>query len=137
MKLLTSSDQAVFSFKPNAQFIQAYKAAPYNRRWVIRMNAGNEYVTVRTVSSVRAGFMRGRGSIAWVVVPYGKGKQGSKVFGPFEFLSSLLNGLFKSSSLFSNNHGALAPSKLKVNSMRWRMGLNATTSARLIHGKRS
>jgi len=69
IKMLVSPSQAVSSYKPNEEFIRAYQEAPHNRRWVITMNNGLKYVTVETVSSVRAGFMRGRGSIAWVVVP--------------------------------------------------------------------
>jgi hypothetical protein len=81
VKLLVSPTTAVPSYTPNEGFIEAYKAAPHNRRWVIRMNDGSEYVTVETVSSVRAGFMRGRGSIVWVVVPFNnaKAKEKSKV----------------------------------------------------------
>jgi hypothetical protein len=74
------------------EFIRAYQEAPHNRRWVIKMNDGTKYVTVETVSSVRAGFMRGRGSIAWVVVPFGEAKEGSKVGRSFELISSLLMG---------------------------------------------
>jgi len=70
IKLLVSPNYAVPLYMPNEDFIKAYEAAPHNRRWVITMNDGMEYVTVETVSSVRAGFMRGRGSIVWVVVPF-------------------------------------------------------------------
>lgn len=94
-RLLVSSNQALPSYKPTAEFIEAYKAAPYNRRWVITMNSGLEYMTVKTVSYVQAGFMRGRGPIVWVVVPYGEGKQESepKVCCSFESLSRVLNEL--------------------------------------------
>jgi len=77
-KLLVASNQAIPSYTPTVEFVEAYKAAPYNRRWVIKMNSGKEYVTVRTVSFVQAGFMRGRGPIVWVVVPYGEGNQESE-----------------------------------------------------------
>jgi len=70
IKLLVSPSHAVPSYMPNEDFIKAYQAAPHNRQWVITMNGGLEYMTVETVSSVRAGFIRGRGSIAWVVVPF-------------------------------------------------------------------
>lgn len=82
IKLLVSANQAAPSYKPTPQFLKEYEVAPYNRRWVIKMNSGKEYVTVRTVSFVQAGFMRGRGPIVWVVVPYGQGDQGSKVCFP-------------------------------------------------------
>lgn len=78
IRLFVSNHQAVPSYTPTAEFIEAYKTAPYNRRWVIKMNSGMEYVTVRTVSYVQAGFMRGRGPIVWVVVPYDEGKQESE-----------------------------------------------------------
>ena len=94
IKMLVSPTQAVPSYKPNEEFIKAYQDARHNRRWVIKMNDGSEYVTVETVSSVRAGFMRGRGSIAWVVVPFGREKKESKVCGSSEYLGSLLNGIF-------------------------------------------
>ena len=82
-----SPNDAVPSYQPNDQFLGAYQTAPNDRQWVIKMNDGNEYVTVRTVTSVRAGFMRGRGGIVWVVVPFGKGtwKRESKVFCLYEF----------------------------------------------------
>jgi len=67
------------------EFIEAYKAAPYNRRCVIKMNSGEEYVTVRTVSYVQAGFMCGRGPIVWIVVPYGEGEQESESKVPRSF----------------------------------------------------
>ena len=70
IKLLVSPSHAVPSYLPNEDFIKAYQAAPHNRQWVITMNDGSEFMTVETVSSVRAGFIRGRGSIAWVVVPF-------------------------------------------------------------------
>ena len=79
IKLLVSPNQAVSSFRPNEEFVRAYQAAPHNRRWVIRMNDGSEYVSIETVSSVRAGFLRGRGSIAWVVVPFNPARDESKV----------------------------------------------------------
>ena len=63
IKLLVSPNHAVPSYMPNEDFIEAYQAGPHNRRWVIRMNDGMEYVTVESVSS-------GRGSIAWVVVAF-------------------------------------------------------------------
>jgi hypothetical protein len=92
-KLLVASNQAIPSYRPTAEFIKAYESAPYNRRWVVKMNSGKEYVTVRTVSFVQAGFMRGRGPIVWVVVPYGEGKQelDSKVPHSIWFSSRLLN----------------------------------------------
>jgi len=61
IKMLVSPNQAVSSYKSNEELIRAYQEAPHNRRWVITMNDGSEYVMVETVSSVRAGFMRGRG----------------------------------------------------------------------------
>lgn len=79
VKLLVSPTTAVSSYIPNEDFIDAYQVAPHNRRWVIMMNDGSEYVTVETVSSVRAGFMRGRGSIVWVVVPFNNAQEKSKV----------------------------------------------------------
>ena len=91
-----SPNQAVSSFKPNEEFVRSYLTAPHNRRWVIRMNDGSEYVTIDTVSSVKAGFLRGRGSIAWVVVPFNVAKDESKVDPSFEFLVSFLNGIFNS-----------------------------------------
>jgi hypothetical protein len=91
IKLLVSTNQAVPSYRPTPEFIDAYKAAPYNRRWVITMNNQKQYVTIRTQSYVQAGFLRGRGSIVWVVVPYGEGRQEqeseSKVPRSIEFLS--------------------------------------------------
>lgn len=90
IKMLVSSSQAVSSYKPNEEFIRAYQEAPHNRRWVITMNSGLKYVTVETVSSVRAGFMRGRGSIAWVVVPFEGAKDESKACRSFYLINSLL-----------------------------------------------
>jgi len=52
IKMLVSPNQAVSSYKPNEELIRAYQEAPHNRRWVITMNDGSEYVTVETVSSV-------------------------------------------------------------------------------------
>lgn len=54
------------------------------------MNNGLKYVTVETVSSVRAGFMRGRGSIAWVMVPFEGAKDESKACRSFYLINSLL-----------------------------------------------
>jgi hypothetical protein len=90
IKMLVSPSQAVSSYKPNEEFIRAYQEAPHNRRWVITMNSGLKYVTVETVSSVRAGFMRGRGSIAWVVVPFEGAKDESKVCRSFYAINALL-----------------------------------------------
>jgi hypothetical protein len=81
------------SYRPNKEFIQAYQTARHNRQWVVKMNDGTKYKTVETVSSVRAGFMRGRGSIAWVVVPFdsNKAKEGPEVCRPrFPMASPLL-----------------------------------------------
>jgi len=116
--MLVSPSQAVSSYKPNEDFIRAYQEAPHNRRWVITMNDGLEYVTVETVSSVRAGFMRGRGSIVWVVVPFNGAKDESKV-GRFYFLSlsSSLNRIFHSRFWFLSNRGDLVMSSVKVISM--------------------
>ena len=61
IKMLVSPNQAVSSYKPNEEFIRAYQEAPHNRRWVITMNDGSEYVIVETVSSVRAGLCVGEG----------------------------------------------------------------------------
>ncbi len=50
-------------------------------------------MTVETLSSVRAGFLCGRGSIAWVVIPFNsnKAKKGSEVCqSQFLMASSLL-----------------------------------------------
>ena len=77
--MLVSPNQAVPSYRPNEEFIKAYQTPRHNRQWVIKMNDGMKYVTVETVSSVRAGFMRGRGSIVWVVVPFNKTKEEFKV----------------------------------------------------------
>jgi len=77
------------------------------------MNDGSEYLTVETV---RAGFMRLRGSIAWVIVPFNKAKEESKVCCSFEFLSTLLSGIFNSSFLFLNNRGTPMTSTVKANS---------------------
>ena len=63
IKLLVSPGHAVPSYTPNEDFIKAYRDAPHDRRWVITMKDGSEYLTVQTVSSVRAGFFRGRGCI--------------------------------------------------------------------------
>ena len=93
IEMLVSPNHAVPSYKPNEEFIRAYQAEPHNRQWVIRMNDGLKYVTVETVSSVRAGFMRGRGSIAWVVVPFDRAKEESKVRRSFELISLLLIGI--------------------------------------------
>lgn len=41
-----------------------------NRRWVITMNDGRQYLTVKTLSYAAAANMRGRGTIAWSVIPY-------------------------------------------------------------------
>jgi len=41
----------------NAQFLEAYRTVPNDRQWVIKMNDGNEYVTIRTLTSVRAGLI--------------------------------------------------------------------------------
>ena len=84
--MLVPHNRAVPSYRPNEAFIKAYQTARHNRQWVIRMNDGMKYVTVETVSSVRAGFMRGRGGIVWVVVPFGKGKEESKVGRSYGFL---------------------------------------------------
>jgi hypothetical protein len=54
------------------------------------MNDGTKYMTVDTVSSVRAGFMRGRGSIVWVVVPFNKAKEESKVSRSYKILMTSL-----------------------------------------------
>jgi hypothetical protein len=72
IEMLVSPDRAVPSYRPDEEFLRAYQTARHNRQWVIRMNDGTMYVTVQTVSSVRAGFMRVRGSIVWVVVPFSK-----------------------------------------------------------------
>ena len=101
------------------------------------MNNGSEYVTVKTVSSVRAGFMRGRGSIAWVVVPFNKGKEESKVRRSFEFLSSLLNEILNSSFLFLNNRGALIRWTAKANSMTRQKGPSAIMLAGSNYAKTS
>ena len=84
--MLVSHNQAIPSYRPNEAFIKAYQTARHNRQWVIRMNDGMKYVTVETVSSVRAGFMRGRGSIVWVVVPFKADKEDSKVGRSYDFL---------------------------------------------------
>ena len=76
--LLVSPIRAVPSYKPmaNEEFIRAYRAASH-RQWVIKMNDESKYVTIEMVSSLRAGFMRG--SIVWVVVPFDRTKETSKV----------------------------------------------------------
>ena len=79
IELLVSPNRAVPSYKPNEEFIRAYRVAPHNRQWVIKMNDESKYVTIETVSSVRAGFMRGRGCIVWVVVPFDRTEETSKV----------------------------------------------------------
>jgi len=84
--MLVSRIQAVPSYRPN----EAYKTARHNRQWVISMNDGMKYVTVKTVSSVRAGFMRGRGSIVWAVVPFNKAKEEFKVGRSYKFLMASL-----------------------------------------------
>jgi len=118
IKVLVSLSQAVSSYKPNEEFIRAYQEAPHDRRWVITMNDGLEYVTVETVSSIRAGFMRGRGSIVWVVVPFNGAKDESKVGRSFDFLSpsSSLNTIFHS-RFWLSNRGDLVMSSVKVISM--------------------
>jgi len=108
IKLLVSPNQAVSSFNPNEEFVRSYQTGPHNRRWVIRMNDGSEYVTIETVSSVRAGFLRGRGSIAWVVVPFNFAKDESKVDPSFEFLNLFLNEVFFNSRFwFLSSRGVL------------------------------
>ena len=83
IEMLVSHNQAIPSYGPNEAFIKAYQTARHNRQWVICMNDGIKYVTVETV---RAGFMRGRGSIVWVVVPFKAAKEDSKVPRSYEFL---------------------------------------------------
>ncbi len=86
IEMLVSRNQAVPSYRPNEAFIKAYETPRHNRRWVIRMNDGTKYMTVDTLSSVRAGFMRGRGSIVWVIVPFNKAEEESKVSRSYKFL---------------------------------------------------
>lgn len=86
IEMLVSRNQAVPSYRPSEAFIKAYETPRHNRRWVIRMNDGTKYKTVDTVSSVRAGFMRGRGSVVWVVVPFSEAKEESKVSRSYKFL---------------------------------------------------
>jgi hypothetical protein len=81
MKLLVSPNVAEFPYQPTEEFVNSYDHAPHNRQWVITMNSGTQYVTVRTVSAIRAEFMRGRGTLVWVVVRFGdkKGKSNEEV----------------------------------------------------------
>jgi hypothetical protein len=90
IEMLVSRNQAVPSYRPNEAFIKAYETPRHNRRWVVRMNDGTKYMTVDTVSSVRAGFMRGRGSIVWVVVPFSGAKEESKVSRSYKILMTSL-----------------------------------------------
>ncbi|KAF8963675.1 hypothetical protein BDZ97DRAFT_988602 [Flammula alnicola] len=52
---------------------EAYSTNPYDTKWVIKFSNGKEYLTVKTLSIARAGIMRGRGTLTWVVVPYRPG----------------------------------------------------------------
>ena len=128
IEMLVSPNHAVPSYKPNEEFIKAYEAARHNRQWVIKMNDGSKYVTVETVSSVRAGFMRGRGGIVWVVVPFDRSNEESKVSRPFESMRSLLMEIYDSRFSFSSNRGGLVKSRVKATFMT---SPNATLLARL------
>lgn len=95
IKLLVSTNQAVPTYCPTPEFVDACKVAPYDRRWVITMNDQKEYVTIKTQSCVQVEIMRGRGTIVWLVVPYGEGSQEqepeSKVLDLIEYPRRLLN----------------------------------------------
>ncbi|GLB35546.1 hypothetical protein LshimejAT787_0211110 [Lyophyllum shimeji] len=80
MRLYVSPTESVPSFQLDAKSVAAYRANPYDTRWVIRLNDGTEYLTVKTLSIARAGIMRGRGTIAWVVVPVDQTEQQSEIF---------------------------------------------------------
>ncbi|KAF9479360.1 hypothetical protein BDN70DRAFT_878848 [Pholiota conissans] len=59
----------------------AYPKARYDMRWLIKMNDGKEYLTTKTLSIYRAEIMRGRGTLAWAVIPCTSSSDGSvKVF---------------------------------------------------------
>jgi len=90
------------------------------------MNNGLKYVTVETVSSVRAGFMRGRGSIAWVVVPFEGAKDESKASRSLYSINSRF--------WFLSNRGALVRSTVKAISITSPI---AIMLARLIYVKMS
>ena len=42
----------------------------YAKQWVIKLNDGTKYLTVKTLKISRAGIVCGKGSVVWVVVPY-------------------------------------------------------------------
>jgi hypothetical protein len=42
----------------------------YDKQWVIRLNDGTKYLTVKTLKISRAGIVYRPGSVVWVVVPY-------------------------------------------------------------------
>jgi len=136
IEMLVSPNQAVPSYRPNKAFIKAYQTARHNRQWVITMNDGTKYVTVETVSSVRAGFMRGRGGIVWVVVPFDKAERQSEVGRSYEIPHGefVTDCMSNSRFTFLSNRGALVTWKVKASFTR---DARATMSARLNYVKRS
>ena len=42
----------------------------YDKQWVIRLNDGTKYLTVKNLMISRAGIVYSPGSVVWVVVPY-------------------------------------------------------------------
>ena len=61
------------------QVEQVYLVDPYDRKWVITMNNGDQYLTIRGLSLAHAGVMRGRETTEWAGILFGRSEKEPKV----------------------------------------------------------
>ncbi|KAF8882639.1 hypothetical protein CPB85DRAFT_1442569 [Mucidula mucida] len=82
--LLTSTPIDIHKFPKH--FIRIIASADvfatdsYKKRWVITLNDGTQYLTVKVMSVARARVMRGRATLVWAVVRFIDGQPSKEVF---------------------------------------------------------
>ncbi|KAF9031202.1 hypothetical protein BDZ89DRAFT_1111886 [Hymenopellis radicata] len=81
MKIYVQPNEVVESYRLTSETaLDVFATDSYKKRWVITLNDGTQYLTVKVMSVARARVMRGRATLVWAVVRFVNGRPGTEVF---------------------------------------------------------
>ncbi len=80
MKIYVQPNEVVESYRLTSETaLDVFATDSYKKRWVITLNDGTQYLTVKVMSVARARVMRGRATLVWAVVRFIDGQPGKEV----------------------------------------------------------
>ncbi|KAF8882647.1 hypothetical protein CPB85DRAFT_1442579 [Mucidula mucida] len=81
MKIYVQPNEVVESYRLTSETaLDVFATDSYKKRWVITLNDGTQYLTVKVMSVARARVMRGRATLVWAVVRFIDGQPGKEIF---------------------------------------------------------